>query len=270
VNPFNPALSTKEIEEHFPQFGKIEYVAQGGQGVVLVSHETGSQSKMAIKIYFPGSHPDRTQREIGSLKRLNTPFISRFRASGAITLRGETCLYVVTDFIEGHVLSYNVALGPMDEAVVIHVGYGVANAIEEMWQLRIVHRDIKPANIMLKNNGNCVLIDLGIARHLNSSSLTTMGKTWGTEGYMSPEHARAFRQLSCKSDVFSLGITLLECLLGAHPTNGNQYALSAGVPRSASIRRGLSPKLAQVIDSMVEYRPECRPLPSELIKIFSS
>jgi serine/threonine protein kinase len=67
-----------------------------------------------------------------------------------------------------------------------------------------------------------ILIDLGVARHLDKTTLTSYGFTLGTIGYLSSEQMKAQRNLTCKSDMFSLGIVLLEAGLGHHPTNYNQ------------------------------------------------
>lgn len=111
--------------------------------------------------------------------------------------------------------------------------------------------------------GGFVLIDLGVARHLSLGSLTTMGKTWGSEGYMSPEHAKAARQLSCKSDVFSLGVVLQQCLSGKHPTGFDQMKLMFGGIRTASLCAHAPAELAAIIDRMLEVRPK----PAELVEI---
>src|SRR5262249_35827038 len=147
---------------------------------------------------------------------------------GHVNVRGQKCMFVATEFLEGDVLSNVIKRGPLGVKSAARIAADIALAIGALWMERIVHRDIKPQNIMLKHNGRAVLIDLGVARHLSLGALTTVGKTWGTEGYMSPEQANAVRQLSCKSDLFSLGIVLQESVLGTHPTAYNQLALSGG------------------------------------------
>lgn len=270
MNPFVPPLNIEELKQQFPEYGDMDFLAQGGQGIVIRSHLLESPLELlAIKIYFPGSHTERTKREIQSLAKLTSINIASLKFAGVLTIRGESCPYVVTEFIPGLSLQDRLTAGPMTESEVMQVGRGVANAIMAMWKLRVVHRDIKPANIMRRPDGECVLIDLGVARHLAFSPLTTIGKTWGTDGYMSPEHARALRQLSCKSDVFALGVTLQECLLSRHPTNGHQHSLLFGGVRTFTLLPSASQYLAETIDAMLEYRPEKRPSPADLVDKFS-
>jgi serine/threonine protein kinase len=117
---------------------------------------------------------------------------------------------------------------------------------------------------MFAHNGRAVLIDLGVARHLSLGALTTLGKTWGTDGYMSPEQANALRQLSCKSDVFSLGVVLQELLLGTHPTGYNQLALAGGGIKIAALNPGAPIPFEALLDSMLALNPHNRPHPSDV------
>src|SRR5205823_12550809 len=118
---------------------------------------------------------------------------------------------------------------------------------------------LKPYNIMLRPDGQAVLIDLGVARHIALDSLTTYGKTWGTEGYLSPEQARIVRSLTCKSDVFALGVVVQESLLGRHPTARHQQQLVAGGPATASLQAGLPTEFIALVDRMVHRDPVRRP-----------
>jgi serine/threonine protein kinase len=147
---------------------------------------------------------------------------------------------------------------------VARVGHDIADAIEALWARphRIVHRDIKPPNVMLATTGHAVLIDLGVARHTTLDSLTITGGTWGTHGYMSPEQAMGRKALTCKSDVFALGVMLQEGLAGRHPTNRNQRMLIAGpLPPTHTVAAGLPADVARLIDSMVLRDATRRPLP---------
>lgn len=266
---FEPQLLPEEVELAFEgRYKSVAKLAAGGQGLVLRAQEPHCESSVAVKIYFPGSHPERTRREIAALGRIQSPHLVRLQEAGMVRIRGEECFFVVTDFIHGKSLADVLHDGPIDWRTTLTVGEHVARAIELIWSERIVHRDVKPPNIMCSSDASFVLIDLGVARHLSLGSLTTMGKTWGSEGYMSPEHAKAARQLSCKSDVFSLGIVLQQCLAGKHPTGFDQMRLMFGSVRTESIRAHLPLEFAAIINRMVSVTPEVRPRPTELIEVF--
>ena len=242
-------------------FDNVQPLAQGGQGAVYRATPYGSSDEVALKIYFSDQLDERTAREIAALKRLKGETIVRLHADGAIDIAGNTYNYIATTFIEGDVLSSVLAQRQLSFTEIAAIGRDVALAIDELWANdRIVHRDVKPSNVMLRPDGRAVLIDLGVARHLNLSPLTTAGKTWGTEGYMAPEHARG-KTLSCKADVFALGVVLQECLLGRHPTGGRQILLMNGGTKTAPLHPKTPADLAQIIDAMLDRSPGVRPTP---------
>jgi len=242
-------------------FDNIQPLAQGGQGAVYRATPHGSSDEVALKIYFGDQLDERTAREIAALKRLKGETIVRLHADGAIDIGGNTYNYIATTFIEGDVVSSVLALRQLSFTEIAAIGRDVALAIDELWANdRIVHRDVKPSNVMLRPDGRAVLIDLGVARHLNLSPLTTAGKTWGTEGYMAPEHARG-KTLSCKADVFALGVLLQECLLQRHPTGGRQILLMKGGLKTAALHPKTPADLAQFIDAMLDRSPGVRPTP---------
>jgi serine/threonine protein kinase len=176
---------------------------------------------------------------------------------------------------------------------VLVIGRDVSAAIAEIWSRRIVHGDIKPSNIMFRNSGDymtlaseasAVLIDLDAGRYLdqentrltlrpsrsleygdNAAALEPLG-TWG---YFSPEQIRGVRALSCASDVFSLGVVMMQCLLGRHPTGYSQSALSDGI-RASGGRLAASADLLCTLDKMLWADPTFRPNPADLSRRFQS
>lgn len=242
-------------------FDNVQPLAQGGQGAVYRATPHGSTEEVALKIYFGDQLDERTAREIAALKRLKGETIVRLHADGAIDIGGNSYNYIATTFIEGDVLSSVLPQRQLSFTEIAAIGRDVALAIDELWANdRIVHRDVKPSNVMLRPDGRAVLIDLGVARHLNLSPLTTAGKTWGTEGYMAPEHARG-NPLSCKADVFALGVLLQECLLQHHPTAHRQTVLMNGGLKTAALRPDTPAELARIIDLMLDRSPGVRPSP---------
>jgi len=83
------------------------------------------------------------------------------------------CVFIATKFIQGNVLSEVIAREKADIPIVARCGYDITKAIQLLWGAeRIVHRDINPKNIMLTDGGSAVLIDLGVARHIELETLT--------------------------------------------------------------------------------------------------
>lgn len=224
----------------------------------------GVRSPVALKVYYPDQLEERVAREVRALRKLQSDTIARLHDSGHVNIRRSSCPYVATAFIEGTVLAEVLRRKPLDLCTSIVLGRDIATAITVLWSARIVHRDIKPRNVMIASEQRVVLIDLGVARHVALTDLTTAGKSWGTQGYMSPEQANGYRQLSCKSDVFALGIVMQECLLGRHPTAGNQASLMTGGVRTDGILKGIPRAMSNIIDSMLRPQAFQRPLPDEI------
>jgi len=259
--PFDPPLSCEEVESALGNlFEGMAILPCGGQGAVFKCTHQPSKETVALKIYFTNQVQQRTQREVDLMKRIEDDTLVSLVESGEILVREEECIFIATKFIQGNVLSKVVEQGEIDIPVVAKCGYDIAQAIQLLWDERIVHRDINPKNIMLTNEGTAVLIDLGIARHIDLETLTMPGCAWGTHGYLSPEQAKAVKQLSFKSDIFALGITLQECLAGSHPVNHRQeLLLGGGTIKTNTIRDDIPEPITKIIDAMLLFRPYERP-----------
>lgn len=132
-------------------------------------------------------------------------------------------LYVtIEEFIDSTPLNEIFSQCAGNEARVVELALGIANALLPLWQhpKRFVHRDIKPANILIRRSGEVVVIDLGIARETGTAGLTENG--WGrapfTAGYAAPEQiANDKASVSFKSDFFSIGVLMYRLLSGKEP-----------------------------------------------------
>lgn len=123
----------------------------------------------------------------------------------------------------------------------------------------MIHRDIKPGNILLDHAGTAKLADFGIARLIDSARLTLTAEVMGTPGYLSPEQARG-RRVTPATDVYSLGLVLLECLTGspAFPGRGVESALTRLV-RSPELPVSLPSGWANLLSEMTDLDPDRRP-----------
>ena len=248
----------------------------GGQGVVYRGTRTRTPDgvvaadECAIKYYFDSAQDQRVDREIRALEGFRHPNLANVLEHGGFNVNGEPVRFVVWEYIDGEALDTRLRAGALSGRIVACIGRDAARAIDHIWSKRIVHRDVAPKNIMLKRgDAEAVLIDLGIARHLLESPLTAPGFTWGTYGYLSPEQCRAEPNLTCHSDVFSLGVSLQEALAGRHPTRGDQQALVAAPPKTSNLVASAPAALAEVIDRMLSLRAPFRPLPAALIARFA-
>ena len=249
-------------------------IAVGGQGAVFratrVAHpdSTVASDQVALKLHLYRSQDIRVQREISAMENISHPTLARLVEHGYCDVANRHTRYVAWEFIEGQTLSQKLKQGRLLESEVVAIGRDVLAAIAQIWSHRIVHGDIKPSNIMVRDSGGAVLIDLGAARHLEQDNSPAARKPFGTAGYLSPEQARGTTALSCASDIFSLGVVMLQCLIGRHPTEYDQRALAEGL-RASSVRIPASIGLVTALDKMLSARPTFRPSPGGLSSYFS-
>jgi eukaryotic-like serine/threonine-protein kinase len=249
-------------------------IAVGGQGAVFKATRafrldgTAANDVVALKLYLYRSQDLRVQREIIAMENISHPTLVRLLEHGYCGVAGRPTRYVAWEFIYGQSLRDRLKSGRLLESEVLPIGRDVSAAIAEIWSRRIVHGDVKPSNIMLRDSGGAVLIDLGAAMHLEQDNIPAAQRPFGTFGYLSPEHARG-AALSCASDIFSLGVVMLESLLGEHPTNYDQSALADGI-RASGGRLAASVGLLCALDKMLSPLPTFRPNPAELSHRFQS
>ncbi len=269
-------------------------VAVGGQGAVFRATRTSrpdgavTNDDVALKLLFDRRRTPRVPPEITAAENFSHKNLAGLIEHGYCDVAGRNTRYLAWEFITGQPLSFLLKNGPLLESEVLAVGRDVSTAIAQIWARRIVHADIKPSNIMIRNSGGdiefgsvsrAVLIDLGAARYLDQDKIRTLRplerkerrlrRPLGTWGYFSPEQIRGTSALTCASDVFSLGVVMLQCLLGRHPTSYDQTALADGF-RASQGRVAASAGLLSALDTMLWPLPAVRPNPAELSQRFES
>jgi serine/threonine-protein kinase len=236
-------------------------IGAGGQGSVFRGSVDGTPA--ALKLFNVVDDPRRVQREIDVLRQVNCPSLVKVLAAEQLRVAGADVTLVAYELHTGGDLTGLLAQGApvLTEPQLASVGHDVGAAVDVLWAKRIVHRDIKPANIMKAASGGCVLVDVGLARHLDRSGLTGAGFAVGTPGYMSPEQARGRRDLTVHSDSFSLGVTLYELAAKAHPFGRNQVRINGGAQPAplASLRPDLSAPFCRAIHQMMAALSAARP-----------
>lgn len=222
--PFDPELSKKELETVFPNLNSIEIIKSGGEGTVFkaVNH---NKKTVAVKVYSSNHLQRRNKLEVEKLSKINNPYISKLYSYGSIIIRNENCFFTETDYIIGsdlkQLLNNNYTFTVSDVKNMIRC---ISSCIQALWQEHVIHCDIKPDNI-IKNNDSYSLIDLGIAKHLDATTMTAFGTIMGTLGYLAPEQFNGRKNLTFKADYYALGITAYEILVGHHPFNRDQQQM---------------------------------------------
>jgi serine/threonine-protein kinase len=273
-----PVPAQRDIETAFS--GRVQLhdppIRIGGQASVHRGRRTAdgtglpANEEIALKLYLDPSQTTRVDREIEAMVQIRLRTLANLLEYGSLALNRNQYPFLMWEFIEGEALDHRISRSRINAQTAAVIGRDVSIALAAIWRRRIVHRDVNPKNIMLRaGEQSAVLIDLGVAKYLDQTPLTAPGTTWGTRGYMSPEQCLGM-DITCQSDVFSLGIALQEAIAGAHPTQSNQDQLvRLGGPRTSSIAPNSSAGLADILDRMVKRRPAHRPTPDVLEHAFS-
>ena len=168
--------------------------------------------------------------------------------------------WLAVEYIAGPTLDRLVAeRGPLDAAAAAGLAVGVAGALGEIHAAGVVHRDLKPANIILSPDGPRV-VDFGIARTVDSTTLSVTGWAMGTPGYMAPEQITDPRTVGAAADVFALGSVLVFATTGASPYHGGDapsvvYRIVHDAPRLSGVPDSLRP----LAEACLARDPAARP-----------
>ncbi|MGE5099197.1 MAG: protein kinase domain-containing protein [Deltaproteobacteria bacterium] len=195
----------------------------GGMATVYLAHDLRHDRKVAIKVLKPELAAvlgaERFVVEIKTTASLQHPHILPLFDSGT----ADGFLFYVMPFVEGETirekLNRETQFG-VDDAV--RITREVADALDYAHRHGVIHRDIKPENILL-HDGRAMVMDFGIALAVSAAAggrMTETGLSLGTPHYMSPEQATADKDLTPRSDVYSLASVLYEMLTGQPPHLG--------------------------------------------------
>ena len=244
-----------------------EVIGRGGMGTVYRAVDQVLGRTVAVKV-LSGALADqdptrvaRFEREARAAASLNHPGVVAVYDTGV----DEGARFIVMELISGRsleqVMREEGALEPRRAAA---IGAEVADALAAAHAAGIVHRDIKPANVMLAADGSVKVLDFGIARASDSTTLTGAASVVGTASYMSPEQAQG-RPADERSDIYALGCVLYALLAGHPPFQGeyaaavlNQHANLA--PSSLLVENGrIAPELDALVLRMLAKSPGARP-----------
>ena len=210
-------------------FAGIEIIAklgQGGMGSVYQARQPLLKRMVALKIMTPelNQNPDfvrRFTREAAAAANLSHPNMVQVYTAG----ESDGIHFIAMEFVEGESLKERMnRLGHIEPREAIAITVYVAQALQYAWnKARLIHRDIKPDNIFLSNTGEVKVGDLGLAKSLGAGNteLTQTGMAMGSPHYISPEQARAAKEIDFRTDIYSLGCTLYHMLTGQTPYQGD-------------------------------------------------
>lgn len=247
-------------------------LGQGGMGEVFAATDLRLARPVALKFCLAAAGDARAkrnmEREARAASQLNHPNIATIYDYEEDE---DGRPFLVMELLEGMTLADRMKAGPMPAREILRTGAGVAAALEEAHRHGILHRDIKPSNIFLTAQGQVKVLDFGLARHWPPESSvipadpdeTRTAVVRGTPAYMSPEQACG-EPLDERSDLFSLGTVLYECLTGerpfaaATPTATLRQVLHK-TPGDPDLHSGVSTSLRRLVMNLLEKNPRHRP-----------
>lgn len=174
----------------------------------------------AIKIFnysyvfseFSKGTDNRITREIKALKSVNHPNVVSYVDDGEFVDNGVKYLYVIMDYVDGVDLSQYIKTYNTDFKKTISIFISILQGVDAIHKQHIVHRDLKPANIYITQNEDVKILDFGLSKLIDFTSITSTGAEIGSPLYMSPEQVKDGKNIDYRSDYYALGVILFELL----------------------------------------------------------
>lgn len=250
-------------------------LGRGSMGAVHRGQDVVLDRPVAIKL-FPQDATDagnaaRYEHESRLLARLSHPgLVTVFDAGIDATVADDPKPYLVMELVPGQTLADRIRRGPLSPTDAADLAGQLASALAYIHRRGIVHRDIKPANILLAapegpgESEVAKLTDFGIARLVDGTRMTATGFTLGTANYLSPEQLTG-TDVGPASDIYSLGLVLLECLTGkiAYAGSGAEAAF-VRLHRLPEIPDSVPDGWARLLRTMIDRDPTVRPAAAEI------
>jgi tRNA A-37 threonylcarbamoyl transferase component Bud32 len=250
---------------------RIEAIlGRGGVGLVYLAEDLNLPRRVALKILRAEYADDpqfrerfvRESRLAASLDHLNIVPIYRAGEAGGV-------LYIAMRYVDGTDLRRLLAAeGPLDTGRALGILAQVGSALDAAHAQGLCHRDVKPANILVTPGSHgmpdqAYLVDFGITKRTSTAGLTQAGQFVGTLDYAAPEQIRGLA-IDARTDVYSLGCVLYECLAGIAPFRRTtdldtmQAHLSAPRPRLSALRPEMGPDMDHVLCTAMAREPDDR------------
>ena len=262
-------MPSSALPKQIHRYHILSELGRGSMGRVYLARDPNIERKIALKVLMP------ERLTGGDGEELRRRFLQEARAAGGLSHDGVVtiydadtdpatgCPFLAMEWIRGSSLRALLRSGgSLAPERAVSMAAQVARALDYAHRRNVVHRDVKPANLLIAEGDRVKVVDFGIAK-LVSKSLTQPGEVLGSPYYMPPEQVRG-EEVDGRSDLFSLGAVLYECLTGRIAFGG---ASVAGVchkiltvdPRPIEIYNpDVPPSLQAVVRRALEKLPQER------------
>lgn len=240
-------------------------LGRGGMSTVYRAWDERLERAVAVKVFGPDGatvgDTERRMREARVLAGVSHPhLVTLFDAVWPGRPEDLQPAYLVMELIEGESLRRRLDRFGADPELMTRVARELGDALDYLHRRGIVHRDVKPENILIEDAGGAIkLVDFGIAQLSGMERLTTAGLVLGTAAYLSPEQVSG-ATVGPETDVYSLGLVLLECLTGRREYPGPAVEASlARLTRDPVLPDSLPAGWRELLASMTASTPGDRP-----------
>ncbi len=252
------AMIGTRLSERFEITGEL---GRGGMGVVYLARDPVLNREVAVKMVSLGDspeiHEERFRREAQVVAGLDHPAIVPIFDFG----RHQDSLYFVMPVVGGTTLHDLIDNDSLNLGETLEIVAQIAEALDYSSSRGVIHRDVKPENIMVSRQGSGLrarIMDFGLALRAAGSRITKTGQLPGTLAYLSPEYILSL-DLDGRSDLYSLGTILYECLAGEPPFTGPQGSVLFRIVHEEPPPLGVDPVLSAIIMRCLAKEPQDRP-----------
>jgi serine/threonine protein kinase len=250
--------------QRFKGYRVIRKLGEGGMSDVYLVYSAVRNAEVVLKVLHASLQNDvemlqRFIQEYAVLADIDHPNIAKIYDQGF----ADDYAYIAMEYLSGGDFKTEIAQRP-SHARIITLLQQIVSALAAVHQLGIIYRDLKPENLMFRADGTLVLVDFGIVKNIrektNSVRRAQQGQIIGTPYYVSPEQAGG-KDVTHRSDFYSLGVILYELLVGARPFRGDSLGellnahIHSPTPRLPAVHARFQPFL----DCMMAKIPEDRP-----------
>ncbi|HNN54687.1 MAG TPA: protein kinase [Pseudomonadota bacterium] len=270
------------VGQQIGNYRLVKLLGAGGMGMVYEAVHDGIGGRAAIKVLRPeiASNKDATQRFFSEARAANLiahPGIVHIFDCG-YTSSGTA--YLTMEFLEGETLKQRLdRLRVLTVSEAFRIARQVAVALQSAHERSVIHRDLKPDNLMLVRDSELAggervkILDFGVAKISEGlGDQTRTGMLMGTPAYMAPEQCREAKLATDRSDVYSLGVILYQCLAGRPPFQG-EYAgdvmamqMMQEPPPLGQFCPWLQAPVAAFVHRLLEKKPAIRPNMEEVVR----
>ena len=247
-------------------FDDPQALTQGGQKVVLKGTLSGAPAVAKIVLLAAGPNGDitlqRAHREVELLSAVDSERVVKVLTDAVEIGDPPSAVCWAEEYLDGADLTLHLS-DAWGEAEVWSLLEDMAEALAACHELEVVHRDLSPANVRRLPDGRFVLMDPGLARHLEKTALTGAFQP-GTPGWRSPEHVPGGSPIPA-SDIFALGILAFYALSHSYPIDPtvdpgeyDRALVEQQAPSILTLCPGISRELAAIVDTCLSRQPARR------------